>query len=32
MRLVKTGALILASPDRIWTVLTDFNRFAEWSP
>jgi hypothetical protein len=32
MRLVRTEAVIPASAERVWAVLTDFSRYAEWNP
>jgi uncharacterized protein YndB with AHSA1/START domain len=32
MHAIRTEALIPASPDAVWRVLTDFNRFHEWNP
>jgi hypothetical protein len=32
MHLIRTEALIPAAPERVWTVLADFDRYAEWNP
>lgn len=32
MHQIRTEALIPASPQAIWAVLTDFDRYAEWNP
>ena len=32
MPLIRTEALIPASPERVWAVLADFDRYAEWNP
>ncbi|MEO3977542.1 SRPBCC domain-containing protein [Streptomyces sp. CAU 1734] len=32
MRLVSSAVHISADPDRVWSVLTDFDRFHEWNP
>ena len=32
MKHIRTEALIPASPDRVWAVLADFDRYAEWNP
>jgi hypothetical protein len=32
MHAIRTEALIPATPDAVWRVLTDFNRFHEWNP
>lgn len=32
MHAIRTEALIPASPDAVWAVLTDFDRFSEWNP
>ncbi|WP_269716805.1 SRPBCC domain-containing protein [Caulobacter sp. NIBR2454] len=32
MALIRTECFIPASPDRVWAVLADFERYAEWNP
>lgn len=32
MHLIRTEALIPASPEAAWAVLADFDRYAEWNP
>ncbi len=32
MKHIRTEIIINASPERVWQVLTDFNRYAEWNP
>jgi hypothetical protein len=32
MHLIRTDALIPAAPERVWAVLADFERYAEWNP
>jgi hypothetical protein len=32
MHLIRTEALIPAPPERVWAVLADFDRYAEWNP
>jgi hypothetical protein len=32
MHRIRTDALIAATPDRVWAVLADFDRYAEWNP
>ena len=32
MHLIRTEALIPAAPDRVWAVLANFDRYAEWNP
>ncbi|HEX5379185.1 MAG TPA: SRPBCC domain-containing protein [Phenylobacterium sp.] len=32
MRQIRTEAFIPAPPDKVWAVLADFERYAEWNP
>jgi hypothetical protein len=32
MHRIRTEAVIAATPDRVWAVLADFDRYAEWNP
>lgn len=32
MHRIRTEAVIPAAPDRVWAVLADFDRYAEWNP
>lgn len=32
MHRIRTEALIPAAPERVWAVLADFDRYAEWNP
>jgi hypothetical protein len=32
MHSIRTEALIPATPERVWAVLADFDRYAEWNP
>ena len=32
MKEIKTQIIINAMPDRVWSFLTDFNRYPEWNP
>lgn len=32
MHLIRTEAMIAAPPEKVWDVLADFDRYAEWNP
>ena len=32
MKTIRTEAVIAGTPDRVWAVLADFDRYAEWNP
>ena len=32
MRNIKTDVVINASPDKVWSILTDFDTYPEWNP
>lgn len=31
-KIIKTEILINATPDRVWSILTDFEKYPEWNP